>query len=56
MSEDSIIPQETINRLQLCLSVSLLRYADLLQPDKLFYEAGLACKVNIAKNFFLRLS
>lgn len=25
-------------------SISLLRYADLIRMDKLFYEAGLACK------------
>lgn len=31
-------------KLKALLSVSLLRYCDLIQPDKLFYQAGLACK------------
>lgn len=31
----------------LCLKqmISMLRYVDLLQPDKVFYEAGNECKV-----------
>ncbi|KAI6232370.1 Intraflagellar transport protein osm-1 [Aphelenchoides besseyi] len=32
------------NRLRLKIKIALLRYVDLLQPDKLFYEAGLACR------------
>ncbi|KAI6244211.1 Intraflagellar transport protein osm-1 [Aphelenchoides fujianensis] len=31
-------------RLALKIKIALLRYVDLLQPDKLFYEAGIACR------------
>ena len=32
--------QELLTR----VSISLIRYGDLIRMDKLFYEAGLACK------------
>uniref|UniRef100_A0A915DBD7 Intraflagellar transport protein 172 n=1 Tax=Ditylenchus dipsaci TaxID=166011 RepID=A0A915DBD7_9BILA len=35
---------QDVERLKLQLNVSLARYVDLLQPDKVFYEAGTACK------------
>lgn len=33
-------------RLLLKLKVAMLRYLDLVQPDKLLYEAGMACRVS----------
>ncbi|CAD5234656.1 unnamed protein product [Bursaphelenchus xylophilus] len=32
-----------IEKLVVRLKISMLRYVDLVQPDKLFYEAGIAC-------------
>ena len=32
-------------RIRLRESVALVRYIDLLQPDKVFYDAGMACRV-----------
>lgn len=43
---DAINSQDT-QRLVQKLKVSLLRYLDLVQPDKLLYEAGMACKVSL---------
>ena len=36
-----------VERIKLHLSISLVRYIDLIQPDKALYEAGLACRVCI---------
>uniref|UniRef100_A0A1I7Y2L2 TPR_REGION domain-containing protein n=1 Tax=Steinernema glaseri TaxID=37863 RepID=A0A1I7Y2L2_9BILA len=33
-----------VARIRLQISVGLLRYADLLQPDRAFFEAGMACR------------
>ncbi|KAE9551982.1 hypothetical protein FO519_004806 [Halicephalobus sp. NKZ332] len=33
-----------IERLKLHISISLVRYVDLMQPDKIFFEAGVACR------------
>lgn len=35
------------------LAISLLRYCDLIRLDKVFYDAGLACKENVFY-FFLK--
>lgn len=35
-----------IERLKLHLAIAMTRYIDLMQPDKIFYEAGMACKVS----------
>lgn len=36
---------EDIKKLRLKQMISMLRYVDLLQPDKVFYEAGNECRV-----------
>ncbi|CAD5229200.1 unnamed protein product [Bursaphelenchus okinawaensis] len=46
-----------VEKIVIKLKVSMLRYIDLVQPDKLFYEAGMACKnakdyENMAFTFF----
>ena len=35
------------------LSVAMLRHIDIIPADKAFYEAGMACKVRIAKVAFI---
>lgn len=35
------------SELYMYVTVSLLRYCDLIKIDKLFYEAGMACKNNL---------
>lgn len=39
-----MIDANEAKRLHLKIKIALLRYLDLLQPDKLFYEAGMTCR------------
>ncbi|KAI1724366.1 intraflagellar transport protein osm-1 [Ditylenchus destructor] len=41
---ESIQGEESVDRLRLCINIALVRYVDLFQPDKVFLEAGTACK------------
>lgn len=39
------ITSPEVERLKLHLAISMVRYMDLMSPDKILYEAGMACRV-----------
>ena len=51
LNQKLIYEKKGVKDLYVKICIALLRYSDLVRLDKLYYDAGLACKKEVIFNF-----